>query len=200
MGGAARADCLCLLGGWGWRPQESTATGMPGKGSSQGCPQTCILRRCVPRVFSLPQVCVPAGRALRGYTCFPPPRTQSSLCPLGLKVKVNVAPGAGGEALEPEGLPLTGSQLSTRSLFPRLVGQAGRRMGANHPWRHGSWSKSRQGPQSLGRHRTGHRGRGQPWSPDWRAAAGRPGGLRLVPRGGGHPRPPALPLLLGLWP
>lgn len=25
-------------------------------------------------------------------------------------------------------------------------------------------------------------------------------GLSLLPRGGGHPRPPALPLLLGLWP
>lgn len=36
--GAARADRLCLLGGWGWRPQESTATRMPVEGSSQGCP------------------------------------------------------------------------------------------------------------------------------------------------------------------
>lgn len=140
----------------------------------------------MPRVFSLPQVCVPTGRALQGYTCFPQPGTQSSLCPVGLKVKVNVAPRGGGEALEPEGLPLTGSQVSTLSLFPRLVGQAGRRMGAvmwRHPsrrsWRHGSWSQSQWGPQSLGRPCTGHRGRGQPWSPDWRATAGRPGALAV---------------------
>lgn len=63
----------------------------------------------------------------------------------------------GGEALEPEGLSLTGSQLSTLSLFPQLVGQAGRRMGAvtwrhplHHSWRHGSWSQSQQGHRVWG--------------------------------------------------
>ena len=109
----------------------STATRMPmaalpgvplRRTSSEGaCPRCSVSPSCVS----------PWGGPFEGTVAShpaappPPPGTQSSPCPLRLKVKVNVMPRGGGEALEPEGLPLTGSQLSAVSLLAQLVGEWG---------------------------------------------------------------------------
>lgn len=158
----------------------STATQMPVEGLSQGCPlDVHPPKACTPGVQSPPGV-RPRG-ACPSRVQLLPPGTQSSLYPLGLKVKVNVTPRGGGEALEPEGLPLTGSQPSALSLFPRLVGQAG--SGAvtwRHPphqsqWGQRVWGGTVQAARDVAsRLPTG----------GLQLGTRNPGGLSRLPRGG----------------
>ena len=74
---------------------------------TQGCP----LDEHLPKVRA-PGVQSPPG--VRPHGAGPsrvqllPPGTQSSLCPLGLKVKVNVTPRGGGEAWSQRDCPLQG--------------------------------------------------------------------------------------------
>ena len=162
-------------------PGEHSHTDARGR-SSQGCP----LDEHLPKVRA-PGVQSPPG--VRPHGAGPsrvqllPPGTQSSLCPLGLKVKVNVTPRGGGEAWSQRDCPLQGLSSLLSACFLSWWENGGSDMVT-------SPAPITARPESPGRHSTGHQGCGQP-SPEWRATTGDQEPWWFVPAAQGRVTPTA---------